>query len=531
MSATLPPVHADAVRRPRRSLRFVRDEELVRLVRAGDRCAFEAVYDRHARGILSFCRHMLGSREEAEDAVQHTFAAAYRDLSSNTRPIQLKAWLYTIARNRSLSILRARKEERALDDVPEPSVEGLSSQVQRRQDLRDMLADLQRLPEEQRAALVLAELGALSHEEIAVTLDVRKEKVKALVFQARESLASSRRARDADCGEIQEQLAVLRGGSLRRTELRRHVAVCPSCSAFKAEVSRQRAAMALVLPVAPTMALKQAALGAAAAAGAGAGAGAAGGGGLLTAVGAKSLAAKVVAIAAVAGGATGGGLMAVDELRTPPPGDARSQGSAAPAAASPVRLVERLRAADRGPDPAVTPTAGGPAAPADRAQRRRAGRTTGSRRRDGAVLGGPVTAEALDEVVAAIAPEAPRGEARARGRNEQSDRSRDRGGERRDAVRRDRQGDATADAPRRDADADARLGSPPRQRRGGDPSSTPVKPKVKPGALPGADAVKPPAGALGLGDEGTAGDDVAGELEADVSQALEAEPASAVAGP
>src|SRR3712207_1164342 len=119
-----------------------------------------------------------------------------------------------------------------------------------------MLADLQRLPDDQRAALVLSELGALSHEEIGVTLGVRKDKVKALVFQAREALASSRQAREADCREIQEQLAVLRGGALRRTQLRRHIEICPACAAFKAEVQRQRTAMAALLPVAPSAALK-----------------------------------------------------------------------------------------------------------------------------------------------------------------------------------------------------------------------------------------------------------------------------------
>ena len=90
----------------------------MRLVRVGDESAFEAIYDRHHRGILSFCRHMLGSREEGEDAVQHTFIAAYRDITAADKPIQLKAWLYTIARNRCLSILRARREQVALDDVP-----------------------------------------------------------------------------------------------------------------------------------------------------------------------------------------------------------------------------------------------------------------------------------------------------------------------------------------------------------------------------------------------------------------------------
>ncbi|MBA3328527.1 MAG: hypothetical protein H0T43_09535, partial [Solirubrobacterales bacterium] len=102
---------------PRRALRAASDERLVAQVRAGSRSAFEALYDRHHGGILAFCRHMLGSREEAEDALQLTFIAAYQALLADDREIALKAWLYAIARNRCLSILRARREQVALDDV------------------------------------------------------------------------------------------------------------------------------------------------------------------------------------------------------------------------------------------------------------------------------------------------------------------------------------------------------------------------------------------------------------------------------
>ena len=316
MEASAPPRPRAPVRSPDR-LRTSGDAELVRLVRLGHEPAFEQVYDRHHRGILSFCRHMLGSRDEAEDAVQHTFIAAYRDLRASDKPIHLKAWLYTIARNRCLSMLRARREQVSIEDV-EPSTDGLASEVQRRQDLQDMLRDLQRLPDDQREALVLSELGALSHEEIAMTLGVRKEKIKALVFQARESLASSREARDADCREIQQQLSVLRGGSLRRTQLRRHVEGCGACRAFKDEVQRQRAAMAIILPVVPTAGLKGGVLASAA--------GAAGGGAVVAGGAAGGgIGAKLIAGAVVVGGALGGGIMAVEELRSPPPSSAEER--------------------------------------------------------------------------------------------------------------------------------------------------------------------------------------------------------------
>src|SRR5262245_47458116 len=87
-------------RLPIRLLRLARDDRLVEQVRAGSVAAFDVVYDRHHRGVLAFCRHMLGSKEEAEDAVQHTFMAAYRTLADSRQGIELRPWLYAVARNR-----------------------------------------------------------------------------------------------------------------------------------------------------------------------------------------------------------------------------------------------------------------------------------------------------------------------------------------------------------------------------------------------------------------------------------------------
>ena len=281
---------------PARLLRLASDERLVDALRGGSEAAFEVIYTRHHRGVLSFCRHMLGSVEEAEDAVQHTFLAAYRDLLRSDKPIHLRPWLYAIARNRCLSVLRARRE-RSLDAPIEPSTEHLAHEVERRHDLRALLGDLAELAPDQRAALVLAELGDMSQDEIGAVLGCPKEKVKALVFQARSSLIASRTARDTSCAEIREQLANLRGGSLRRNTLRRHLRECPGCRDYRDQVHAQRGALALILPVAPTFGLKAAVLGAAG----------------VTAAGAGS--ASIVATAIVAVCVAGGGTAAVDIAR------------------------------------------------------------------------------------------------------------------------------------------------------------------------------------------------------------------------
>ncbi len=356
-------------------LRAAPDERLVARVRRGDERAFEEIYDRYHRPLLGFCRHMLGEQTEAEDVLQHTFVGAYRVLRDPAREIHLKPFLYAIARNRCLSVLRARREKVSIEDV-EPSVEGLAAEVQHRADLRELLGDMRRLPEDQREALVLSELGDLSHDDIGEVLGVKREKVKALVFQARENLIGWREARATPCRVIREELATLRGGALRRSHIRRHLDECPECTAFRAEVARQRAAMAALLPVAPGVALKGSVLtaalgGGSVAAAAGAGTIAAGS----ATVAAKGLAAKILLAAALAGGAGAGGYALVEGTdlgiglgdsdkparQATPRGGAVAPGAApASATAAPTTKLSR-RGSSR---PSQTPAGSGPAAKA-----------------------------------------------------------------------------------------------------------------------------------------------------------------------
>jgi len=203
-----------------RTVRVGDDASLVARVRAGDDAAFEAIFDRYHRNLLAFCQHMLGSREEAEDALQHIFMAAHHALRSGDRPFHLRAWLYRIARNQCLSTLRAHRQHTTLDGR-DPTTEGLLAEVDRRAELETLVRDLRRLPEDQRAALVLRELDDQSHEEIAIVLGVRRDKVKALIFQGREALMGWRVARETPCREIREELATGTGGQLRCARLRR----------------------------------------------------------------------------------------------------------------------------------------------------------------------------------------------------------------------------------------------------------------------------------------------------------------------
>jgi RNA polymerase sigma factor (sigma-70 family) len=295
------------------------DERLVALIRQGDAAAFEVLYDRYNLRILSFCRHMLGSQPDGEDATQHAFVALHRHITADERAVDVKPWLFQVARNRCLSIIRARREHADVDDpFLQPATEGLADSVERRSDLRELLGDLQHLPEDQRAALLLSSLGDLSGDDIAAVIGCRPQKVKALVFQARTSLMNEREARETDCRSVREQLATLRGGALLRGSLRRHVRGCEGCRAFRDETRKQHQAMALLLPVIPGAGLKAATMSAAFGGAATGGAvTAAGGGGVIAglAAGGKAGAAKLLVATALAGGGIGAGVAEVQHLR------------------------------------------------------------------------------------------------------------------------------------------------------------------------------------------------------------------------
>src|ERR1700690_4076474 len=92
------------------------DATLVRRTQSGDERAFEAIFKRHHAPLLSYCRHMLASQDEAEDALQQAFLKAHQALLGGTAPRELRPWLYAIARNCCLTAIAARRPTAPLED-------------------------------------------------------------------------------------------------------------------------------------------------------------------------------------------------------------------------------------------------------------------------------------------------------------------------------------------------------------------------------------------------------------------------------
>jgi RNA polymerase sigma factor (sigma-70 family) len=172
------------------------DAALVQRMRSGDEGSFEAIFKRHHAPLLSYCRHMLGNQDEAEDALQQAFIRAHKALLGGSPPRELRPWLYAIARNCCLSAISARRPTAPLEDHA-LSLAGLSDQVREREDLRELLADIGKLPEDQRSALLLAELDDLSHQAIATV--VRAADVLAPAESQRGRSAPAQRSTQRRC--------------------------------------------------------------------------------------------------------------------------------------------------------------------------------------------------------------------------------------------------------------------------------------------------------------------------------------------
>src|SRR4051794_27393569 len=146
------------------------------------------ITERYRDRLVSYVRRMSAGAD-AEDVVQDVLTRAFLALRADDRPMALRPWLYRVAHNRCLDVLRK--------PVPVPTDEvdlgatatTLGEQVAGRERLRQIVADIQDLPDQQRSALIIRELEGLSYEELAEALETTVPAIKSLLVRARMNLA------------------------------------------------------------------------------------------------------------------------------------------------------------------------------------------------------------------------------------------------------------------------------------------------------------------------------------------------------
>lgn len=177
------------------------DVALMLAFRAGDRSAFDRLFDRWGPPLLHYLERMVTDTATAEELVQEAFLRVYRARQRYRVEARFSTWLYRIATNLALNELRKPRRSRphaSVDDAAQggsvlrlvSSTQDAGVQLDARRRATRVEAALQQLPERQKMAIWLSAVEGLSYSEVAIALDTSEKSVKALVHRARVSLVN-----------------------------------------------------------------------------------------------------------------------------------------------------------------------------------------------------------------------------------------------------------------------------------------------------------------------------------------------------
>lgn len=169
------------------------DTKLVQLTLSGDQAAFEELVERYQSRLFALTRHYTRNAVEIEDIVQDTFLKAYRRLDSFDHRSSFYTWIYRIATNTILDVLK-RRGRSPVQPVEDPELVGDASPVEcptpsaqlEAQEITDITHEvLEHLPDIFRCVLVMREFNDMAYQEIADTLGISIGTVESRLFRAR----------------------------------------------------------------------------------------------------------------------------------------------------------------------------------------------------------------------------------------------------------------------------------------------------------------------------------------------------------
>lgn len=174
-------------------MKHLSDQELMRIVQAGDLSPASEIYDRYSGRIYNFALRFLKNSEAAEDATQEVFVKMIRHASQFQGDAKLSTWLFSITANWCRDFLRkADNKSKESDDVlvtlPAPVEQSPDRNLEQRENEERIQRALKALTPEQREAILLSRYQGLSYAEIAQISGCSEGAVKTRVFRAMETL-------------------------------------------------------------------------------------------------------------------------------------------------------------------------------------------------------------------------------------------------------------------------------------------------------------------------------------------------------
>jgi RNA polymerase sigma factor (sigma-70 family) len=224
------------------------DAQLARRAAAGDDDAFEKLYARYQPRLQAYCRSIVRHDEDARDAVQNAMTKALVALRRDNDTTNVQGWLFRIAHNEAITVLRRRRPTAELHDVMRDQGLGPAGDLLLREELRATLDAVRALPGNLQHPLLLRELAGLSYGQVADVVGGTPAAARKAVFDARTALSADRAGRDEACSVIRQSLSEGDGRRRRARVVRSHLQSCHACCDWEREQRRRRQHLHGLLP-------------------------------------------------------------------------------------------------------------------------------------------------------------------------------------------------------------------------------------------------------------------------------------------
>jgi RNA polymerase sigma factor (sigma-70 family) len=231
--------------------RILSDAAIARRAAGGNQRAFTEIFERYHQDLYRYCVAILGNSEDANDAVQNTMLKVLRALPGEKRELKLKPWLYRVAHNEAIDMIRARRGSEEIDAETLAARGGPVEEVEARGRLRQLISDIAELPDRQRGALVMREMSGLSYAQIGEALQTSPAVARQTIYEARLGLQQMSEGREMSCEEVMRAISDDDGRILRRRDIRAHLRSCEDCKAFRSEIAGRRREFSSLAPCPP----------------------------------------------------------------------------------------------------------------------------------------------------------------------------------------------------------------------------------------------------------------------------------------
>ncbi len=164
------------------------DNSIIQQLRNGNKQARTKFYEQYRQKLYHYCYQLLGNRSDAEDTVHETFIKIFNGINNLQSAAAFRTWMYTIARNEALQLIRKRRPHVPLNKLELANEQASEARMESDETAHIVQKEIDTMKPEYREIILLREYHHLSYDEIAAVTDITVSAVKTRLFRARKNL-------------------------------------------------------------------------------------------------------------------------------------------------------------------------------------------------------------------------------------------------------------------------------------------------------------------------------------------------------